>query len=232
MDKIHNLLEKSGCRAELVVQIVEALEQYRKSIQEQSSTELKAKIEQAKKVCVEETAAHKRDLSRRLQTFCEAKALAIENMIAKQAALNESAAVTKLKDIVNLLEGVKPDTDVQEIKKLRTQLSESNTKLAKAVTESNRREQIASKTLKLYRLTFAENQKLKGQVNTTVSEGRQATAETSRIDGSRNSARPVTARATLLENQSPIKPSQQRPARRAAQAPGAFSIADVAELVD
>ena len=112
MNKIKGLLEKSGCNPELVDKICESLEEYKVTLREQYDSEYKDRIEKAKKVCIEETEAHKRELARRVQIFCETKSAAIEAQIAKQSALSESEAVTRLKNIRSLLEGIEPNGEL------------------------------------------------------------------------------------------------------------------------
>src|SRR4051812_21734957 len=109
MDKIKQLLLKAGCAADLVNEITESLTVYRETLREQTEANLAAKIEEAKKVCIEETEAHKRELARRLQIFCETKSAAIEAQLAKQSALNESEAEARLRSIQRLLEGLDPN---------------------------------------------------------------------------------------------------------------------------
>ena len=106
MDKIKSLLEQAGVKPELAKSICESLVQYKETLREQFESEYSSKVQEAKKVCIEETEAHKRELARRLQIFCEAKGAAIEAQLAKQSALSESEALTKLKTVKAVLEGI------------------------------------------------------------------------------------------------------------------------------
>ena len=97
MNKIKGLLEKAGCNPELVGGICEALDSYKSDLREQFEADYKHRVEQAKKVCIDETESHKRELAKRVQIFCETKAAAIE---AAEAAETERLrlAIIKLRD--------------------------------------------------------------------------------------------------------------------------------------
>lgn len=227
MDKIKALLEKAGCKPELVNKICESLSEYKTTLSEQYEADHKAKLAMAKKVCIEETEAHKRELARRLQIFCETKGAAIEAQLSKQSALNESAAYSKLQQITDLLKGVNgtQSGDVkQTMEKAKKQLQIATEGKQKAIQTANRQTAIAEKVLKQNRelnrkiasleKTLAESSGSsdKGSIN----EGRQRLT-------TRRSAKPVTTRATIVENQ------QRRPA---ANPTGGFGINQIADTMD
>lgn len=211
MDKIKELLAKSGCKTELVNAIVESLEQYKVNLQGRFTANFNAKVEAAKKVCVEETEAHKRELARRLQIFCETKSAAIETQLAKSSALNESQATTKLKKLRALLEGVqlngidngKTAAELEKAKRRTQQLQEERDR---AIAEANRKTAIAEKALKHNRQLVTENTKFKN--TNVVTENRAAR----RIEPTVRTSRPVAARSTLLENQGRRTTKPNRPA--------------------
>lgn len=210
MDKIKALLQKAGVTEELASKICESLENYRTTLREQFESEFTAKVEQAKKVCLEETESHKRELARRLQTFCEAKGAAIEAQLTKQAALSESEATAKLRSITEMLSGLTngrangPSTAVVE--KAKKQIRMANEERQKAIETANRQTAIAEKALKENRRLTTENAKLQRLAQAPVNEGRK----TGRIDQRRvKEQRPVSTRPTLLENQDP-RPAPKR----------------------
>jgi predicted nucleotidyltransferase len=216
MDKIKALLEKAGVKSELAAQICESLENYKNSIREQYDRDYAAKVEQAKKVCIEETEAHKRELARRVQIFCETKGAAIEAQIAKQSALNESEAVTKLTHIVGLLQGIKPNGRqsgevTATIEKLKQKVKVANESRDRAVELANRKTAIAEKALKRNRELATAIKQIDEQRQATenapagrsIAESRRTAGNgvVGRIDGARNSGRARSTRATLTENQ-------------------------------
>jgi hypothetical protein len=209
--KIKNLLVKAGCNPELVDSIVESLETYKASVRDEFEADFKARIEQAKKVCLEETEAYKRTLAKRVQTFCETKTAAVEASVAKQSALNESEAASKLRQLSNMLSGYAMNgADNGQItaalgkeKRRSQQLSEEK---SKAIEVANRQTEIAKKALKENRRLATELANAKKQIAEGVVPQRNST----RIDESRKPAStPRTHRPTLLENQDRrAKPAQ------------------------
>lgn len=207
--KIQDLLVKAGCKPELVSSIVETLAQYKDSVREEFEQTFKARVEQAKKVCVEETEEHKRELARRLQIFCETKAAGIEAHVAKQAAMNESKAVAKLSMLANALHGYRQNSDSNGISsaaigKAQRKIQQVNEEKQKAQEVANRQTAIAEKALKENRRLSAQVQQLQKQIN----ESKQTPVKTERrLDESRRATKPVTTRPTLVESQDrrPVK---------------------------
>lgn len=240
MDKIKALLEKAGCKTELVDQICESLVTYKDTLQEQFKAEQAAKIEEAKKVCIEETEAHKRELARRLQIFCETKSAAIEAQLAKQSALNETEAEARLLSVRRLVEGIDPNGEhngdvTATLEKAKRQLQVANEEKKRAVEAANRQMEIAQKALRQNRQLATENAQLKRGTGRQVNESRQAPAgQGRRIDNNRrNTTQPTTTRPTLLENQDRRTPAKQtQPNIINAGNPAGYGIADIAEGLD
>lgn len=233
MDKIKTLLEKSGCKPELVDQIVNVLDNYKTTVREEFNTEYAAKIEQAKKVCIEETESHKRELARRLQVFCETKSAAIEAQLAKRSALNETEAESRLQEIKNLLEGIQPNGSqngeiTAALKKAKHQLKIANEERQKAIEGANRKVSIAEKVMKQNRTLAVENAKLKDKLSTvTLAESRQR-PKNRRIDSSRSKQQsPVSTRPTLFESQN-RRPSQKSQTPNITNTGIGYSVNDVA----
>ncbi len=206
--KILDLLTKAGVKPDLSKSIGEALEQYKTAIREQFEADYTAKVEQAKKVCVEETETHKRELARRLQVWCETKSAAIDAALQRQAAMNESEAVTKLKNLKSLLEGVQVEQNgagqngqvTAVIEKAKQKIQQLTEERDQAVALVNKRNAISEKVLARNRFLTNENARLKSNGGKPVVEGRTQ-QPTQRIDGNRRAAAPTTSRPTLVENQ-------------------------------
>lgn len=230
MDKIKELLAKSGCKTELVSAIVESLERYKADLQDRFTVDFNSKIERSKKVCVEETEAHKRELARRLQIFCETKSAAIEAQLAKMSALSESQATTRLKKMRALLEGVELNgvengqnaAAMEKAKRRSQQLQEERDR---AIAEANRKTAIAEKALKQNRQLVTENAKLKNDQG-SITENRAPR----RLEPTVRQNRPATTRATLLESQDRRPTARTTPAITR-QGIG-FSVLDIAASMD
>lgn len=232
MDKLRALMQKCGIRPELSDKLCESFEQHLVERRKQQDAEFRRMQEEAKRVCLEEVGAHKLDLARRLQIFCEAKGAHVEQVVAKQTAIKESAAQAKLQSILGFLEGVepngRPNGNLQaENKKLKRQLQKLSEEQQRAVTAANRNSALAAKVLAKNRLLETELQRTRnGHV---VPESR-----TTRLDKQRQrrpSGEAVTTRQTLRENQE--RPAQRK--QQAAPAPAApetFSVSNIAQLME
>lgn len=241
MNKIKGLLEKAGCNPELVGGICEALDSYKSDLREQFEADYKHRVEQAKKVCIDETESHKRELAKRVQIFCETKAAAIEAQLARQSALSESEAVTRLKGIVSLLEGIEPNGDpsgraTAALEQARRRIQQVNEDRQKALEVANRQTAIAEKALKQNRRLATENTMLMRKVTEApmVAESRAPNvARSRRIDLNRSASRPVTTRQTLVEHQDRRPPVQNNSNIRSSGPSGnAFGITDIAANMD
>lgn len=233
MQKIKTLLEQAGCKAELVDKIVESLSAYKQSVQQESNKQFSARIAEAKRVCIEETENHKRELARRVQIFCEAKSSVIESQISKNAALNESEAQAKLRQLKALLEGIKAETGSTArtqatISRLERQLKLANEGKIKAAATANRQTALAEKVLKKNRQLVNENAQLKTK-RPVISEGK-ASQGFRRIDGNRRVVTPsAVTRPTIIENQDRRAP---KPAGQVVTKPSGFGVDHIASVMD
>jgi len=232
MDKIKELLEKAGCKQELVSSICESLVSYKESVKEQFEKDANSKIEAAKKVCIEETENHKRELARRVQIFCETKSTAINAQIQKQQQIGESGAMAKLKEVKSLLEGItvngqKNGQTSVALERAQRQVKALAEEKNKAIETANRYTQIAEKALKENRSLVAENTKLKKTVQAKPLVESKSPQNTKRLDTGRNKSNVTTTRATLAENQ-----SRTRPAQTIREANGMNSIQSIASQID
>lgn len=206
MDRIKELLAKSGCKTELVNSICETMERFKNDVIEQAhadaQTQMSEKIQRVKKICVEETEAHKRELARRVQIFCETKAADIDQQLTKKSALNESQAMTRLKNIKTLLEGVKPNgVDQGRFAAELERATRENKKLLedrnRVMAEANRKTAIAEKALKQNRALVAENARLRE--GAVLVESKKPAER--RLEPKVKASRPTTTRPTIQESQ-------------------------------
>lgn len=110
MDKIKSILIQMGISEESTNEFIAVCESWRNEEKEKLHQEYKARIDKAKKVCMEEVEAHKSSLSRGVQVFLENKIEQIGKAAEKHAAIAESEAVMTLKKVHNLLNGLNIDS--------------------------------------------------------------------------------------------------------------------------
>jgi hypothetical protein len=234
MNKLKDLLEKSGCNPELIPGIMNLLEEYKTQTDSTLKEESSRKIEQAKKVCLEETANYKRELARRTAIWCEAKSAAIDAILAKQSAHKETPAIAKLKNIRSMLEGIEVHSQNgntkaadQKVKQLEEALKQANAKTVRA-------ESLCQRALASNRKLVADNRRLQtaGTAPAAVSEGRGPKTPTTRIDEGRGRGTSVTHRPTTRTNQQPHPQDANRGVLTEGRGPqDAYSIDGIAEAI-
>jgi len=157
MDKLKELLKGIGASEELTSAICEELERYSASLKARYDAEYAQKITRAKKVCVEEVNKEKQALARRLKTFLESKAAAIEQAAARQRAIEESESAACLRKAKAVLEGVElkegsaTSRELQDAQKKIARLEKACATLKEernlAVAKANTANSIAAKAL-------------------------------------------------------------------------------------
>ena len=162
MDKLKELLKGIGASEELTSAICEELERYSASLKSRYDAEYQTKIERAKKVCVEEVNKEKAALARRLKTFLESKAAAIEQAAARQRAIEESESAATLRKAKAVLEGVElkegnvTNSELQDAQKKVVRLEKACATLKEernlAVAKANTANAIAAKALQRNRV--------------------------------------------------------------------------------
>jgi hypothetical protein len=162
MDKLKELLKGIGASGELTTAICEELERYSASLKSRYDAEYQQKIERAKKVCVEEVNKEKAALARRLKTFLESKAAAIEQAAARQRAIEESESASRLRKAKSILEGVElkegsvTNSEIQDAQKKIVRLEKACATLKEernlAVAKANTANAIAAKALQRNRV--------------------------------------------------------------------------------
>jgi hypothetical protein len=238
-DKILELLKKAGCKPELVDAIGEALVTYKTTIQEQFEADYTTKVNQAKKICIEETENHKRELARRFQVFVETRAVAIDSRLKHHMAISESEASAKLRTVKSVLEDVEvirqPDNGkiTAVVENSNRTIQQLTAERDRAVEAANRQTAIAEKIMKRNRALVAENGQLRQtrvQRPAVTTEGRQQ--QPRRIDQSRRGGTPTTSRSTLVESQTRIPAQQPQPNNVRTQFGNGFAVDDIAAQMD
>jgi hypothetical protein len=241
MDKIRTLLEQLGGSPALVDQIIESLNAYTKKTDETVKEDYKQRLAKAKEACLEEVATYKRELARKMQIFFESRVEKIEQQIAKQAAIKDSAAEAKLQQIVALLEGVEVNgesnnAELQAAKKQVVELQEQVKKLGannKVLAEkANRALSVADKTLernKVLSLELAEA--VKKQAAPIAESKKEPAPKAKAISESRKRTAPaVTTRRVSDEQLAKAKPAQ--PNSPQPQNLGGFNPESIAATMD
>lgn len=162
MDKLKELLKGIGASDELTTAICEELERYTASLRTGMESEYKAKVDRAKKVCVEEVNKEKAALARRLKTFLESKAAAIDQAAARQRGIEESQSAMTLKKAKAVLEGVElkesgaTNAKLQDAEKKTLRLEKACATLKEernlAIAKANTANDIAAKALQRNRI--------------------------------------------------------------------------------
>jgi len=196
MDKIKQLLQKSGLSAEAASQVCESLDSYAAEVKQKFDEEFKTRLAKAKQVCLEETEAHKAELSRRVQVFLETKGPAVEESLARQAANRETEAVAKLERITAVVEGIQLDgqsnselvVEAKKLKKLAGRLIEERDHALKSASDLRSiSERLVAKNREMHKALIENPQG-------------SDTAQRGRIDESRKGGKARTTRPTIKEN--------------------------------
>lgn len=234
MDKIKALMVKCGLSLEAAGQICESIQAYNDDKDRTRQAEFNARLSEAKRICVEELQASQAELARRLQVFCEAKGISIEKVIAKQSAIKESAALSKLRDIQSVLVGVQPKGEQNgdlsaEVNKLKRQLNAMREERDRAVTTSNRSTAAANKVLERNReltrmLSAGRPKRVQAE---SVAKPKQQPRPQTRLDSGRSGGNAQTTRSTLVENQDKRSPA---PIKRTLEAQ--FTPDGIAEIME
>jgi hypothetical protein len=198
LSKITAILKAMKISDETVSEFNAVLENWVADTRKTLNEDYTNKLQQAKKVCLEEVEAYKANLARGVKVFLESKMGSLEKAAAKRKAIEESEAVNTLKHVKSLLEGVdidgkKANQDLQaarkEVAAVKKQLAES-------------RDAIAREKAKVSRLTGISEKSIERQ---KILEGKLA-AKDKEIMESRK-PKPVDKRRTLAES----KPKKTKP---------------------
>lgn len=216
MEKIRALLAKCGLSQEASDALCEAFEQHETQLRERVEEEFTTRIDAAKRICIEETEAHKAEISRRVQIFLEANTSRIEQHIARQAMNREGQAIGLLEQVKGLIEGVSisPDESNAELKKLRGAVKKLAEERDQAVKVAKRQQNIAENVLKRNRdlekqVALSEQEERPAPRRAPVNEAR-GNGGNRRIDQNRQQGRTNTTRRTLAESQERNAPGDNR----------------------
>lgn len=181
--------------------------------------EFTQRLNKAKQICVEETEAHKSALARGVQRFIESKVTAIEKAASKKHAIEESEAVTKLKHLKALLEGINLDgaKNDQALQAAMEQKAAAEKKLTE-VSESLQREKAKSAKLsEISEKSMARQKVMEGQVKNlekTIEESKKVESKTL-ADEKQTAAEPKTVVSEEKQNTAKKQPAakeEQQPA--------------------
>lgn len=181
LDRIKALLQKANVSPELASSICEAMEDYKRAVQESADQEVSTKIKAAKKVIKEEIERYKDNLARQVQLFCESKSQTVEQQLMRKSAAGEAEAATRLQRVAAVVEGVQLDGKPNS--KLKAKLAESNKTVSRLNEQlkaerlrAARSTKIAESMMEKNRLLIQENKKL-GNGMVVVQEGKDTKAK-------------------------------------------------------
>jgi hypothetical protein len=210
IQKITSLLSSMGISEDAVKEFAVTLESWHKDEKNKLQAEYSARLEKAKKICVEEVEAHKSSLSRGVQMFLESKQEQISKAAEKTAAIAESEAVSQLKKVSNLLKGLDIDS-AANAQALQAE-SEKSAKLAKRLAtleESLQREKAKGAKMADLAEKSIERQK---QLEKSLTESKQVLEEAKKrltvketiSEHKVKTAKPKTKTKTVVENKKSI----------------------------
>lgn len=247
MDKIRALLEQLGGSKELVDTILESLNKYRDETRATIQEEYHQRLDKAKAICLEEMEGYKRELARKAQIFFESRVEKIEQQIAKQVAIKEAAAESKLQAIAAMLEGVEVNgesnnAELQAARKQIQDLQESvkaETQKNRVLEETARRAQgIAAKTLERNKVLSGELQEAVKKNQAILNEAKVNQAKKDEKPAKQEPAKPITEGkkpATATTTRRTAEPQLAKPRKQEAAAPriqGGFSPEGIAAGMD
>lgn len=212
LSKITAILKAMNISEETVSEFTAVLENWvadtRKTLNEDYTT----KLQQAKKVCLEEVEAYKSNLARGVKVFLESKMGSLEKAAAKRKAIEESEAVNTLKHVKSLLEGVdidgqKTNQDLQaarkEVAAVKKQLAESRDAIAREKAKVSRLTGISEKSIERQKI-------LEGKLAAKDKEIMESRKPEAKDEGSKTlveakqpKATPQTKKTVIAESKQP-----------------------------
>lgn len=202
LTKIKQLMIESGLSDDAATQLCEHLETYETQLNQKYETQFKARLDAAKRVCMEEVKDHKTALTNKVQIFIESRQTTIDETLRRSAVNERTAAEAALEQIHNLLEGVnidgQPNSELKaKLTKLENVVKTLKEERDKAVAKANSSLEMANKVL-------THNRKLERSLRESTNSrvpAQKPEQQPNRIDESRSGGQPRTTRKTLQANQ-------------------------------
>lgn len=158
MDKIAELLKGVGASDELAGQICEELKRYDKQVHQKYETAYQKKMEKARELCMEEVNGSKLQLANKVSLFLESKRNEIETRLEQLNSLEETDAMSKLRSMKQLMEGIEVADD-SELKALKAQLEDLNKKNRSLLEEKKAAEIAANRANEMALSILRESKK-------------------------------------------------------------------------
>ncbi len=219
LSKIESILKKMNISEAAIKEFSGIVNEHFAAKEKALKEEFTQRLNKAKQICVEETEAHKSALARGVQRFIESKVTAIEKAASKKHAIEESEAVTKLKHLKALLEGINLDgaKNDQALQAAMEQKAAAEKKLTE-VSESLQREKAKSAKLsEISEKSMARQKVMEGQVKNlekTIEESKKVESKTL-ADEKQTAAEPKTVVSEEKQNTAKKQPAakeEQQPA--------------------
>lgn len=232
MDRIKQLLLKSGLSTEAAGKICESLDKYAAQVKQRFDEEFQARLIKAKQVCLDETEAHKAELSRRVQVFLETKSPAVEESIARQVADRETEAAAKLEKVAAVVEGI--PLDGQSNSELVAEVAKLKKVAGHLIGERDHASRQAKHLRSISERLVAKNREMQKAIAENSNGGEATSSKTpKRIDEKRKGGKAQTTRPTIAENvdQTPAGPAAG-PDRTVGVMQGPRSPEDIASVME
>ena len=207
-----------GASQELVNTITESLENFRRRTKLAAEQELKQRLIEARKLCIEEIEKEKQELARKVEIFLEAKLASIDRTAKKQVAIGEGKALKILRDAKALLEGVTFEggnpteiqamrDELQALRLVKTQLTEQ---VARAEQKASRANKVAMQLVE--RTRVLESKPVASRPVVAESKALAAKSAATLQDLRKKPETPKTSRPTLQESVArEVKPAAATP---------------------
>lgn len=164
MEKIKELLGKLGGSKELVDQICEEMENWRKIEKSKLDEELKSRLVKAKQVCLEEVTNFKKEVSRKVEVFLESQVANIDRQAREKVAIEESKAANQLKQVKSLLEGIDIDGKDGNLQALDEEVKKLRESIVAIAEQRDAFEKRAERAMNIANKVLKRNQVLEGKV--------------------------------------------------------------------
>lgn len=181
MTKIQEALRKCGISEDAITGIVAILTEHQEGVAAKYKADFEKRVEAAKRICVEETDAYKKELAGKVQICMESIVNKVEQKAAKNVSIREGQAGDTLKQLKALLEGVSVDKveNASKVKQLQKQLTNLQEENRRITAKAARQNEISNKILETNRTLTKQLAIVESKASETpIVESRQGRQQT------------------------------------------------------
>lgn len=209
MDKIVELLKQIGASDELAEEIKKELHNWQTSQQKKLDEELRQKLVNAKRVCIEEVENYKKEIARKVEIFLESQVAAVERGAQERQAIEESKAVNTLKRAKGLLEGITIDGNNGDLQAAKSQIEQLRRKLSSVMEAKEKVDHQFVKVRKIAEDALKRNRLLESKIAENTKTPAPKKGGTKLESARPQAGKTHTNRPTRRENQVPSRSQTQ-----------------------